>query len=68
MKKARPSALEKKHAEDAPKGAFRQALFQFETVALAGDVWPFLFMESLVRAGFHLSVAADLRAGRHAHR
>ena len=49
MKKARPSALEKEHAEDAPGGAFRQALFQCETVALAGDVWPFLFMVLLVR-------------------
>ena len=60
MKKARPSALEKKHAEDAPGGAFRQALFQCETVALAGDVWPFLFMGSLVRQGSKLS-AAGLR-------
>lgn len=61
MKKARPSALEKEHAEDAPGGAFRQALFQCETVALAGDVWPFLFMGSLVRQGSKLS-ATGLRA------
>ena len=33
MKKARPSALEKKHAEDVPGGARRTSAFPFETGA-----------------------------------
>ena len=66
MKKARPSALEKKHAEDTPWGAFRQALFQFETVALAGDVWPFLFMGSLIRPGWKMSASGVRAVGTHA--
>ena len=45
---------QKRHAEDAPEGALRQALLRWKPVAREGAVWPFLFMVLLVRPSLKL--------------